>query len=650
MIKRFAPIISILLLGATALSAQGPIGFQYFYDDLNQLVKVIDSTGVVIDYSYDAVGNITQIQRSTLPAGALSIFNFTPQQGGPGTSVTILGQGFNSAPALNVVKFNGSVAQILSASPTALVVTVPAVATSGPVTVTVNGQTVASSSNFTFLPIPDITTVSPKSVLTSASPITITNYTVTGIGLTGSSFSFAPAFANPPITINSANVSADGTSATLNITLAAGAAGTFTLVATNGFGSSSGVASPSNTLNVLSPDGDADGDGLTNVVEIAIGTDPLNPDTDGDGMPDGFEVFYGLNPLNPADAAQDADGDGLTNLQEYQQGTSPRNPNRIPPIVSQVTPADGASNVFQNSVIVVRFAEPLLTGVSLSAAQTAISGAVRANPSVSPSSQAAASQTLQGYLNRTCCGSSVVSGTVSVLGSSGGVSGALGASSDGLSVTFAPSRPLLLKPSTTYQVRVQNLRDAAGNAMVQGFQSTFTTGIEQDTTPPQVSLTVPANNAGSVPTNVHYTVQFTKPIDPSTLTSDTFSVVDRTSNIPVTGLIQVDPSGVTASFIPDQPLPIGRSFSVNLATGIQDTAGNRLVANATFVFTTAYAPETTAPHLLAESPANGQVDVPVNALIDLGFNEPLNITTVAPSIQVSTGGQTRAGAVCIVEW
>ena len=77
-----------MFVGAVVLLAQGPIGFQYFYDDLNQLIKVIDSTGVVIDYSYDAVGNITQIKRSTPPAGALSVFNFTPQQGGPGTSVT----------------------------------------------------------------------------------------------------------------------------------------------------------------------------------------------------------------------------------------------------------------------------------------------------------------------------------------------------------------------------------------------------------------------------------------------------------------------------------------------------------------------------------------------------------------------------------
>ena len=42
---------------------------------------------------------------------------------------------------------------------------------------------------------------------------------------------------------------------------------------------------------------DMDGDGLFNLEEFNLGTDPSDPDTDGDGMPDGWEVEYGLNPV-----------------------------------------------------------------------------------------------------------------------------------------------------------------------------------------------------------------------------------------------------------------------------------------------------------------------------------------------------------------
>jgi hypothetical protein len=49
-------------------------------------------------------------------------------------------------------------------------------------------------------------------------------------------------------------------------------------------------------------------------------------DSDGDGIPDDAEARLALNPNDPSDALQDPDHDGLTNLQEYQLGTDPHSP------------------------------------------------------------------------------------------------------------------------------------------------------------------------------------------------------------------------------------------------------------------------------------------------------------------------------------
>lgn len=46
---------------------------------------------------------------------------------------------------------------------------------------------------------------------------------------------------------------------------------------------------------------DSDGDGLTDELEKAIGTNPHNSDTDGDGLSDSQEVAVGTNPLDPND-------------------------------------------------------------------------------------------------------------------------------------------------------------------------------------------------------------------------------------------------------------------------------------------------------------------------------------------------------------
>ena len=47
---------------------------------------------------------------------------------------------------------------------------------------------------------------------------------------------------------------------------------------------------------------DTDGDGLTDIQENELGTDPLDPDTNGNGIPDGWEVAHGSNPLAPVTA------------------------------------------------------------------------------------------------------------------------------------------------------------------------------------------------------------------------------------------------------------------------------------------------------------------------------------------------------------
>ncbi|NTX59359.1 OmpA family protein [Myxococcus sp. CA051A] len=69
---------------------------------------------------------------------------------------------------------------------------------------------------------------------------------------------------------------------------------------------------------------DTDGDGLTDTEEIAIGTDPNNPDTDGDGVSDGIEVEVGgTDPLDDdsdddglMDGTEDKDHDGIVDADE----------------------------------------------------------------------------------------------------------------------------------------------------------------------------------------------------------------------------------------------------------------------------------------------------------------------------------------------
>jgi uncharacterized protein (DUF1800 family) len=65
---------------------------------------------------------------------------------------------------------------------------------------------------------------------------------------------------------------------------------------------------------------DSDGDGLSNLQEYRMGTDPHKADTDGDGLSDGQERLLGTNPL-----VADTDHDGLLDGAEVN-GLMPSNP------------------------------------------------------------------------------------------------------------------------------------------------------------------------------------------------------------------------------------------------------------------------------------------------------------------------------------
>ena len=86
---------------------------------------------------------------------------------------------------------------------------------------------------------------------------------------------------------------------------------------------------------------DNDSDGLINLDEYRLDTDPLNPDSDGDGLKDGEEVnTHNTNPLN-----QDSDGDGMNDKVEIDAGRDPNDPAdasannpavRVMPIIMQL--------------------------------------------------------------------------------------------------------------------------------------------------------------------------------------------------------------------------------------------------------------------------------------------------------------------------
>ena len=270
------------------------------------------------------------------------------------------------------------------------------------------------------------------------------------------------------------------------------------------------------------------------------------------------------------------------------------------PQVAQVQPADGSANFALNGLVVVRFTQP-----------------------VAPTS--------------------IVTGTLQLLQGSASMAGKVTLSNDSLSLTFVPTQNLAA--TTAYTVVVQ---DVANHQTTPLFQSTFTTGSTTNVIAPQIVTASPQDGATDVAINAPIHVLFTEAMDPATLTPQNFIVTDQTFGQTVPGMIQVDATGFTASFVPQPPYPIGRGINVRLTSSIMDSFGNSLVGGGTnFSFTTGFGSDLQGPTFLGISPVTGSTSVPLNSLIVAEFDSPLDVVSASNGFQVLQGGTAVSGGIAL---
>lgn len=131
-----------------------------------------------------------------------------------------------------------------------------------------------------------------------------------------------------------------------------------------------------------------------------------------------------------------------------------------------------------------------------------------------------------------------------------------------------------------------------------------------DITPPAAQSSAPAASASAVPTTAVISVTFSEAMDAATLSAASFSL--SAAGVAVAGSVSV--SGNTALFTPAAALAGGTLYAVTVSTGAKDLAGNALVAEHVWSFTTAAASAARAwsTPVLLES-ADGQAHTPAVA-------------------------------------
>ncbi|HXR97344.1 MAG TPA: Ig-like domain-containing protein [Terriglobales bacterium] len=183
---------------------------------------------------------------------------------------------------------------------------------------------------------------------------------------------------------------------------------------------------------------------------------------------------------------------------------------------------------------------------------------------------------------------------------------------------------------------------AVGPVNVSVATAGFTTNaVVYTLVPPEaVSSTTPANGSSGVPNNQVISATFTQPLACATVTAANFSVTGPGGAVAGT----LGCSMFTATFSPKVLLASNATYTAVLNKAITDAAGDAMVANASWNFTTA-----PPPVVILTSPANGATGVPTTPTpVVATFNQNLNCATItaASYILSSAAGNVSATTSC----
>lgn len=232
---------------------------------------------------------------------------------------------------------------------------------------------------------------------------------------------------------------------------------------------------------------------------------------------------------------------GKTLVKDYIWSfTSGAIPDITLPTVTLTDPANSATGVALNKLIVITFSKPM--------DQTTITS-------------------LTFTLKQ---GSTPVSGAVTYNGTNN-------------KATFTPASNSLAYNKIYTATVTTGAKDMAGNALASNNTVSFTTVNAPDLMLPMVNSIDPINNATDVASNKVVAITFSEAMDTLTINTSTFTLNQGTTTI----LGTVAYSGTTARFTPSTILAEGTIYTATVTTGAKDLAGNPLAANFIWSFTTA---------------------------------------------------------------
>ncbi|MHB8878113.1 MAG: Ig-like domain-containing domain, partial [Myxococcaceae bacterium] len=209
----------------------------------------------------------------------------------------------------------------------------------------------------------------------------------------------------------------------------------------------------------------------------------------------------------------------------------------------------------------------------------------------------------------------------------------------------APSRTATFTPAGLYpggatlSVQVTTgAKDTSGIAMTSAFNSSFTVAAA-----PAVTSSDPAAGATGVPLATTVTLSFSVPMATATLAPANVWIEN-----PAGAKVAASHAPASTSLViaPSAPLVDSTVYTVVVSTNVRSAASVAMASEVRIGFTSVRVP----PLVLAVTPANLSLDVPISAKVRVTFSKDMNTTTfTAANFRLSNGAADVAGSIAVID-
>jgi len=186
-----------------------------------------------------------------------------------------------------------------------------------------------------------------------------------------------------------------------------------------------------------------------------------------------------------------------------------------------------------------------------------------------------------------------------------------------------------LEYNANYRLSLKKaITDIAGNFLLNDKHVDFKVEPEPDKEPPVLLSITPESGNQSIDINKSIKLIFNEPLDELSVNEFTVTLQDLEKKQSISGIVNYNASACSIEFIPAVPLFYDSKYKLVISPDISDIYGNKIGKPIETDYKTMVSPDHTRPEIIKTVPKDLAIDIPVDSIFKIFFSEKINTMTL----------------------